>query len=456
MNSTQLSSSILNTFNQSETVLVISKYPFADVQKSYHGVATYTQHQLESITKQTDQKFVVLVQREYDRPVEKDEKNQLLVIPTFGKTKFMFWELLRMIHQFPSIKVIHIHSEFFTSGDPIQMALVIPFLALLKFFGKKVIFIAHNVVDNFDFIANHLGKSSNDLQLQLLQQCVPWYYRILSVVTDELVVLDNSVKTRLEKFISGNSVYLSPHWIHPQHISNREKHAWRKKLGFKDEDFILVCFGFMTSYKGVDWLVEAVEHLRKQPQFSNLKLILAGGRAPSQSGKIHYEKFYAQLAQRVAKSTTTILTDFVPENEMKNYFAAADVVVLPYRGILGASGSWAQALAHGKPCLISQEIEAYLHSPDVKSALQKAKLQTTDIVFHRNRRSLGQLLKQLNPSKLKQFQKFAKNIAAERQPEKAFVKDYQALYTPQPSFFSLQLSRGNTFFNQSLRTLFAS
>src|SRR6185295_15110897 len=85
----------------------------------------------------------------------------------------------------------------------------------------------------------------------------------------------------------------------------------------------LLFFGFIRKYKGLDLLLEAFadERLRKL----QLKLIVAGE---------FYEdsKPYLGLISKLNLQSHVILkTDFIPEEEVKKYFSAADVIVQPYR-----------------------------------------------------------------------------------------------------------------------------
>lgn len=434
----KLTKKLIHQFNQPDTILVISKYPYDSIGQSHHGVATYTQHQIRQIAKQTNKKFIVLVQDEYQRSLQKDGKN-ILILPCFNSSKFMFLQLLKALKKFDRISIIHVHSEFYTSGDPIQMALTIPFLAILRLMGKKVYYTAHNVIENFDFIARHLGKKQNDPFLKLLGKTVPFYYFALSRSTTKIIALDQEVKRKLTKYSLQSDVYLSPHWIYPQSYTATQRRKWRTELGYETQDFVIMNFGFMTRYKGSDWLVEAVKHLRINQKQKHVHLILAGGKAASQTGKKHYEVYYADLVQQVAQNSGIILTGFISEDEIQKYFAIADVVVLPYRGILGASGSWAQALAYGKPFLLSQDLAPYLNDVKIQELMEKYKLSVSDITFRRNKQTFSKIIIELmeNPTKRKMLSKLARDLSLLRSANQQIKQDLQ-LYSPQGKLIPLQ------------------
>jgi glycosyltransferase involved in cell wall biosynthesis len=397
-------------------------------------VATYTQHILAATAAETDQKFVVLVQKEYDRPIEVVEKGRILIVPAFAAGLKMYPELLRTVSLFRQIKNLHIHSEFYNSGDSVQMALAIPFFGSLRVMGKKVTYFAHNVIDDFSFIAAHLGKKQQDLQLQLMERAVPFYYRLLAASVNQIVVLDESVKHKLGKYLPSSKILVTPHWIFPKKYTATQRQYWRAKYGYKKDDFVVVCFGFVTSYKGSDWLLDAITHLRHRKNFKNIKLILAGGKTPTQIGKTHYVRFYNKIAQQVAKDPHSLLTGFLKEEELVRFFAMADVVVLPYRGILGASGSWAQAMAYGKAFLLSNELADYTKAEDVELAMARAGLDKDVLTFKRDRRAFAKKLElAMTPGIKKKMERVATDVAEQRSPRIRLAAELSTLYSPQPA-----------------------
>jgi glycosyltransferase involved in cell wall biosynthesis len=428
----KLTNARIQQFNTQNTVLVISKYPYKNVAHSYHGVAHYTQRTLQEVAKQTNKRFVVLVEREYGRTVELDADGQILVIPTFDPTLRMFRQLLKRIRTFNNSEVIQVHSEFHTSGELLQMGLTIPFLWMLKLLGKTVHYTAHNVVTDFSFLASHLGKKHSKRFFTTISKILPLYYFFLSTAITTLVVLDESVRQRLLPFVPKHKLFLSPLWITAPatKVSSRKMTLLRKKLGIQKTDKTLICFGFMTKYKGVDWLVDAVHHLNSI-QRTRVHLLLAGGRAPSQAGKPHYEQFYRKLEEHAHAHPYIHLTGFLPEDELATHFAVADLAVLPYRGILGASASWAEAMKYGKPFCISKDISAYLKSPDILKAQATIGVAQKEIVFQRNRKQFAKyIMDVIQEPVLKKLTRLSQAVAKLRAPEQLLAQELPKLYAP--------------------------
>lgn len=102
----------------------------------------------------------------------------------------------------------------------------------------------------------------------------------------------------------------------------------------------LLFFGFVRPYKGLDTLVRAIAILKDY----DISLTIAG---EFWDGK-------AELLQQVGElgisRKVTVVDRYIAEDEMRRYFSAADLVVLPYKKTV-TSGIIATAYGFGKPVL---------------------------------------------------------------------------------------------------------
>jgi glycosyltransferase involved in cell wall biosynthesis len=99
--------------------------------------------------------------------------------------------------------------------------------------------------------------------------------------------------------------------------------AARAHLGLDPNEKIILFFGFIRKYKGLDILMEAMADPRIQS--NNIKLLVAGEFYED-------EKPYTDLIKKLNIQKSLILkTQFIPDSEVKYYLCAADAVVQPYR-----------------------------------------------------------------------------------------------------------------------------
>jgi len=135
------------------------------------------------------------------------------------------------------------------------------------------------------------------------------------------------------------------HPLPPQPRELPERAAARARLGIPPERTAALCFGLIRPYKGVEVLLDAVERL---PSESPLTLLLAGEPWGRAGARLRRRLAAPRLAGRVVSRLA-----WVPEDEAGDWFAAADLAVLPYRTATGSAVA-SQALGLGLPIVASR------------------------------------------------------------------------------------------------------
>ncbi len=139
--------------------------------------------------------------------------------------------------------------------------------------------------------------------------------------SDFFILLSEKVKTDLLN-LKPRAVYkVLPHPVYSNFGDPVPKDEAKKKLNIPDEKLILF-FGFIRDYKGLDVLLNAMPQLKER---INVKLAIAG---EFYSGK---EKYLSLIDKLNLKDHVYLFTDFIPTSEVKYYFSASDAVVLPYK-----------------------------------------------------------------------------------------------------------------------------
>src|SRR5439155_24007355 len=121
---------------------------------------------------------------------------------------------------------------------------------------------------------------------------------------------------------------------------------------------IILFFGFIRKYKGLDILLDAMKILAENPipiavgteirsrSLSGLKLLIAGEFYEN-------ERPYQEQIDRLGIRDSVILrTDFIPDGEVKYYLCAADAVIQPYRNAT-QSGVTPLAYYFEKPMVVT-------------------------------------------------------------------------------------------------------
>ena len=407
---------LIQKFNHQDTFLIISDYPEVTKQgEKNYGMAWYTKATIEPLAKKYKRCFVVLAENGNNDKPKLYQNGRILVLRIFNqKRPTLFPRILKWLIVFNKIKHIYVHSEFGANGGIKNFALLIPFLLLIKLNGIKITFFAHNVVENFDLLAPHLNIKKGSLKIKIYNIFLRVYNFSLGYVVDQVVVLDPAIKKRINKYINKNKIIVTliPVKERKHQLSKRRGKA---KLGIKNNEFVLLYFGFISHYKGADWLLSQVLEMNGKIGKKKIKLILARGPAYSLKNKKYYQKYYQQQLETANKDPRITITDFVPETEVEKYFTAADLVIFPYRGMIGASGALTHALSYHKPFVVSRGLNPLLESNDFQKGLKKLGLDKKDIIFNLDRNSFSRLLKKSqNKNQLTKLSKLSAFVARQR------------------------------------------
>ncbi len=121
---------------------------------------------------------------------------------------------------------------------------------------------------------------------------------------------------------------------------------FRQRWHLPPEARVMLAFGHLRDNKNLDLVLQAME------QFPNLYLVVAGKPV---SGTQRSPEFYQDLARQLGVSDRCRWhIGLIPDAEIGNFFAAADLVLLTYsRSFRSASGVLHTAIHYRKPCLAS-------------------------------------------------------------------------------------------------------
>ena len=140
---------------------------------------------------------------------------------------------------------------------------------------------------------------------------------------DGFLAMSDSVLKDLEKLGTNKPKEYTPHPLFDNFGEAINKTEAYQRLGLEINTEYILFFGFIRDYKGLDLLLYAMAN--EQVRALNMKLIIAGEFYAN-------EKYYMDLIEELNVREHVILkTKFIPDEEVKNYFCAADLVVQPYK-----------------------------------------------------------------------------------------------------------------------------
>jgi glycosyltransferase involved in cell wall biosynthesis len=140
---------------------------------------------------------------------------------------------------------------------------------------------------------------------------------------DAFIIMSEKVKEDLLVFAPNKPTVFIPHPLYDNFGEKISKELARKYLNIELEEKIILFFGFIRKYKGLDILLDSIKIL--QTSYPSFKLLIAGEFYDDQ-------KLYNEQIERLGIEQQLILrTNFIPDNEVKYYLCASDLIVQPYR-----------------------------------------------------------------------------------------------------------------------------
>ncbi len=161
------------------------------------------------------------------------------------------------------------------------------------------------------------------------------------------IALSQIVEKDLKSIAGNGKIFRSELPIY-NHLAgeNISRYEIRKKFDLQENEKVLLFFGYIRKYKGLDLLFESLKLLSENFYDMKIKLLVAG--------EFYDDKeYYLELIEKLnIKNKVKIFDQYIPNEQVKEFFVASDLVVLPYRS---ATQSGILNLAYGfnKPVVIT-------------------------------------------------------------------------------------------------------
>jgi D-inositol-3-phosphate glycosyltransferase len=137
------------------------------------------------------------------------------------------------------------------------------------------------------------------------------------------IAMSDAVFNDINKFDTKKPRELCPHPLYDNFGEKVDKAAAKRHLGLDPDTHYCMFFGFIRDYKGLDLALRAFGDERLKG--SDKKLLVAGEFYSEE------KKYMDLIGELDIAAQVELRTDFIPDDEVKYYFSAADLVVQPYK-----------------------------------------------------------------------------------------------------------------------------
>ncbi len=413
----KLTNKTYQRFNDPATLLVVSSFLLQGEEiAKRNAVSRYSKLLLEHFPDQ--QQVVVLCEQVAGANNQAYLlKKNILVIPSYTVNSLkLFAQLNQQFKRFSQVKNILLQFEFSLFGKEVITFLLPFFLIWQRLLGKKIYTMLHQVVLDLSTLSGQVALSPSSVKTFLINTAMCVFYSTLGLASQKVLVHDQFLAEKLRFLVPQRKLAVIPHGINGyQGFKQVQKASFKKILGCKPSDKLVLAYGYHSWYKGTDWLIKNFLHLKKSGQLSkNTKLLLAGDVAPTQKHQPHLQKFYQKLSQLIKNNSQDIIhTGFVPEKEVAKIFAVADLVVFPYRARMSSSGALALALQYRKPFISSKFFAENLATNELQKLASQNQIDTNLLQFNLTYASFTKtfLNNWQNPSLTKKMAVFGRQVA---------------------------------------------
>jgi D-inositol-3-phosphate glycosyltransferase len=183
-----------------------------------------------------------------------------------------------------------------------------------RLLGKKIVFTAHNV--------NAGKRDSNDSWLNRVS------LKIQYTLSDHIFVHTDGMKTELviDFRVPESKVSVIPFGINNTVPNTALTVADAKReLGLSSSDKVMLFFGNIAPYKGLEYLAAAFTELLNRDR--TYRLVIAGRPKGCED---YWKKIQQTIAHNGVGKRIIARIEYIPDEQTELYFKAADVLVLPY------------------------------------------------------------------------------------------------------------------------------
>ena len=185
--------------------------------------------------------------------------------------------------------------------------------------GIKILFVCHNVFPHERFPMDRLLTEK-------------------TLKKGDLFIVQSTQDEEDLKSIIPEAKYIRA--VHPTYnafkMQDISKAQAREILGLRSDEKVLLFFGFVRKYKGLDYLLKAMPAIKRN--LTDCKLLIVGDFGDDKN------EYLDLINKEDIDDVISIYDGYIPDKEVEKFFAACDVVVLPY---VSATQSGIVQIAYG-------------------------------------------------------------------------------------------------------------
>lgn len=324
-------------------VAVISPMPEELVTNSPpSGVALYTSRLLDAYN--GDWNVAAVGQRNSRSSASAP---RVAVLPTWRPGWAGIWDILTELRRLRP-RVIHAQHELRLYGGIMPTFVLILCLNWFRWRGARIVTTLHGVphpgdIESQDIVPHFPGSA------RLAKLLMVFYLRLVLASCDAVVVLSAVFRQRLLALFPSQSAKVD---VIPLGVDRKPVGPVRSPKAARGSRPHAIAFGFLTSYKSPELIVDACE----QGLLDDFLITLSVARNP-RATSAQTESRYQALCARASRLPQISWRQYLSDAELAELLRRADVVILPYTACVASSAVAALAEDAKVPIAYSSPLE---------------------------------------------------------------------------------------------------
>lgn len=347
------------------TIAIVGPWPIAGGDDPPSGVANYLKSVL--LAGSIDQDVHVVAQHGCTQELA---ANHVTVHPSWRPGMWAWFDIIRTLRGVRP-DIIHLHHEFRLFGGVAATAAVLLAVVVTRPSARLVTTI-HGVVPKARAIGPLFGAPDHWLVTWVARTLLALNYRLLGIVSDELVVLHVALQRVLREDYGLSSLVVP--------LGSPPTVASRAAVKVEREPNTVMIFGFLTVYKRPELVLELAE----QNLLPGTRYIMSVGLNPRVKDR-GYQLRYESLRTRAETLADRVTWhNYLPEEVLSDLLSQVSILVLPYTELVAATAVGTQALGSGVAICHSVALEPIFGSgptmfeltpTSLRSAILAARMQ---------------------------------------------------------------------------------
>lgn len=350
-----------------------------NVRKIAYTMALYSMALIRALLGQNPDLHVTIIST-------KDDRNDVTEMPDPDRLQLCrcftwnAWGLLSLMWKvrWATFDVVHLQHETFLYGGPLSLFL---FPCVVRWIRRRTptIVTLHHVIHPHQITAEFAAAYHAHLPPALIRWGFALFYRWIGSAASQCIVHESCDKTTLVEAYGLPADRISVVFHGADIIAPapaRERTALLQKFNLPvDAEHVFGFFGYLDLSKGLDLLIEEfLAHLIRHPHDT---LIIGGALNPHNTQDQTFIEKLQGLQERTRKEGSGRIHWYgeVPSEDVKDFYALLDALIIPYRVFNGGSATLSRAISYDLPCLLSEAFAACDTGPAMIFPLHKGGLR---------------------------------------------------------------------------------